>query len=357
MLPQVSLTLGPRRRAALVVAGWAACALWTGVAGGQSVQPPAPKENAAAADCRTFRVRQQDEIWAVSTRCLGCPSGDLAQPRWSVWRYNAQLPSWENASAAEFYATDLPDVTTAAYLHGNQIGQNLSLADGLEVYFQLAGKLDDAPPVRFVIWSWPSDKIRGPLRDVRSKACRTDSEAYYLARFLAGMDPRVSAGLIGYSYGARIVAGGLHLLGGGNLAGQAVAAAARPNLRVAFWVAAEHDDWLLPGRYHGQALPVADRWFITNNVCDPVLRRYRFVEKCSNPVALGYSGLVGRNLLSEEQNRRIEEMNVVHLVDDSHEMPRYLYSTPIIERTREIVLWPQHVPAAAGQELAAATGK
>lgn len=289
--------------------------------------------------CPTFRVRPQDEVWAVSTRCLGCPSASAAEPQFAVWKYEPQGPRWLNASTGEFYARDAATSVTAMYIHGNQIDSALALRDGLDTYFQLAGRYDDEGPVRFVIWSWPSDKIHGPIRDGRSKADRSDSDAYYLARFLTPLAPESRVGLVGYSYGARITAGALDLLGGGQSFGLSAAPGERAKFRVVLWAAAEHDYWLLPGRNHGQALPMASQWLITRNCCDPALSRYGWIEKGSDPTALGYSGLVGRNLLSAEQNAAIEEIDVAHLVGGTHDNDAYLYSAPIANRTRQVVLW------------------
>jgi hypothetical protein len=335
---------GRRRRTILVLTMALSAAALLSVAAppllaGEAADAAKSASSSATAPCTTFRVRPQDEIWAVSTRCLGCPSGGNWEPQWTVWKYDPLAPQWLNSSASALYATDSPKIVTAMYIHGNQIDSSLALRDGLETYFQLAGRYDDEGPVRFVIWSWPSDKIHGPIRDGRSKADRSDSDAYYLARFLAPIQPDVRVGLLGYSYGARIIAGALHLLGGGELLGLTVAPGQRARFRVAFWAAAEHDYWLLPGRYHGLALPLADQWLITRNCCDPALARYRWVEKRYNPVALGYSGLVGRNLLTAEQNARIEELDVTQLVGHTHDHNAYLYSGPIASRTRAVVLW------------------
>lgn len=300
---------------------------------------PAKNVGSPAKVCQTFRVRPQDQIWAVSTRCLGCPGHHVHDQPWTVWKYDPAAPRWLNATAAEFYAADSADVVTPIYVHGNRIESAEALSHGLEIYFQLAGKFDDEPPVRFVIWSWPSDQIHGPLRDVRAKADRSDVDAVYLGRFLAGIQPQVRVGLLGYSYGARIIAGGLHLLGGGQLQGWTAPPGERPQIRVALWAAAEHDDWLLPGRFHGLALAMADRWLITHNCCDPVLARYRFIEKCGNPVAMGYSGVYGRNLLPGDLDARIEELNVTNLVGGTHDFEPYLYSPAVIDRTRDVVLW------------------
>lgn len=297
-----------------------------------------PSQRAAdTAICNVFRVRPQDEVWAVSTRCLSCPAGGIVDPNYAVWHYEGR--QWINSSTAQFHATSSPDVVTVFFIHGNRIDSGSALQNGLDVYFQMAGKFDAERPVRFVIWSWPSEQIHGPLKDVRIKAARTDVDACYLARFLSRIDPSVPVGLVGYSYGARIICGGLHVLGGGQLIGHTIESGERPPMRVALWASAEHANWLAPGYYHGRALPMADRWLITVNGCDPVLRRYHMLDKGGKPSALGYAGLYGRNLISQDMNRRVEEMNVSHLVGGTHEMRPYLYSLPIQNRTRDYVLW------------------
>jgi hypothetical protein len=278
-------------------------------------------------------------VWAVSTRCLGCPNASTADPGWTIWKYDAAAPQWINASTVEFYATDSADVVTPIYIHGNRIDSSLALQDGLAVYFQLAGKFDDERPVRFVIWSWPSEQIHGPFKDVRSKAARSDVEANYLARFLGGMNPEVKTGLIGFSFGSRIAGGAAHLLAGGSLCGWTVPSDSRPQIHVAFWAAAEHDYWLAPGYFHGRAVEAASQWYITRNACDPVLARYRFIDKCSDPAAMGYSGVAGRNLMTADWNSRLEEADVTHIVGSQHVHEPYLYSSGIMDRTRSVVLW------------------
>ncbi|MDX1944501.1 MAG: hypothetical protein SFU86_03770 [Pirellulaceae bacterium] len=296
-----------------------------------------PVQTAKSADCPTFRVRPQDQIWVINTRWLGCSAGGAAEPNWAVWRYESGR--WENSTTADFYATDSAEIVTAVYIHGNRVDDQNALDDGLAVYFQLVGKLDHEPPVRFVIWSWPSTQIKGQLNDVRVKADRADVEAYYLARFLAGISPEVRVGLLGFSYGARIIAGGLHGLGGGRVVGHTIDPGERAKMRVVFWAAAENSDWLLPGRTHGQALPMAEHWLNLINCCDPALAQYWRVDKCVGGTALGYAGLYGRNLLPADLSARFVEWNVTHLIGKQHSLYPYLYSLPIQNRTRQVVLW------------------
>jgi hypothetical protein len=295
------------------------------------------KQAAAAAQnaCATFRVREQDQIWLVSTRHLGCWVGVI--PTYQIWRY--ENGTWQPKTEAEFFAEDSAELLTPLYVHGNRIDASLAASYGLSVYFELVGKLDSEPPARFVIWSWPADQIRGPLNDIRTKAARCDYEAYYLGCFVAKMKPEVRCGIVGYSFGARIVSGAMHLAGGGSIFGRIVPPGPRPQFRVALWAAAEHNHWFLPGQFHSEALAAAEAWYVTINCCDPVLARYEHLDKCSHPAAVGYAGIYGRNLLPADVNARIEEVNVSNIVDGEHHWRPYLYSLYIQNRTRDYVMW------------------
>jgi hypothetical protein len=258
-------------------------------------------------------------------------------PTFQIWLY--ERGTWQPRTEAEFFAADSAEIVTPLYVHGNRLTAGESSSYGLSFYFEFVGKLDDERPARFVIWSWPSDEIKGNLKDVRAKAARSDYDAYYLACFLARMKPEVHVGLLGYSFGARIASGALHLLNGGAICGQMVSAGVHPELRVALWAAAEHNYWYQPAQFHGRAPAAADAWFITINYCDPVLSHYRFLDKCSDPEAVGHSGIYGRNLLPPDVNARIEEVNVSNIVGGTHDWRAYLYSQWIQDRTREYILW------------------
>src|SRR5438477_8503767 len=60
--------------------------------------------------CQTFRVREQDQIWVISTRHLGCLSGKIPDAPFKVWRY--EKTRWQPATTAEFYAADSAEVVT-----------------------------------------------------------------------------------------------------------------------------------------------------------------------------------------------------------------------------------------------------
>ena len=106
--------------------------------------------------------------------------------------------------------------------------------------------------------------MRGIRADVLAKADFSDAQSYYLARFLADVQPGVPVSLLGYSLGNRAATGALELLSGGSIAGhclpaEVLARAAqhrgRP-YRVVLLAAANDADWLLPGHRDGRA----SRW-------------------------------------------------------------------------------------------------
>jgi pimeloyl-ACP methyl ester carboxylesterase len=186
-------------------------------------------------------------------------------------------------------------------------------------------------PVRFVVWSWPSDQIHGQVRDVRAKAARTNGEAFYLAWFMSQLDPGASANVLGYSFGARVATGALHLLGGGELAGRTLPTGPTPRVRVALLAAAVHSHWLQPGACHGAALSQMDRLLIQYNSCDPYLKHYQFIEKHARPAALGYLGMRA----DEAASVWLEQRDVCAIVGKSHAQIRYFTSCTLTREIRE----------------------
>lgn len=301
-------------------------------------------ESVAAAP--TAGVRSQDQIWLISTRHIGCASCSGAPACWQL-----SGGQWVGSNAEEFHKGDNADLTTVIYIHGNRIDDQEGSSGGLAVYQQIVASHADEKGVRYVIWSWPSTKICGPIKDVRSKAWRSDDEAVLLARFLADFRRPAAdespapaketyrVGIVAFSYGARITGGALHLLGGGELLGHTVSAVDPPKFHVAFWAAAAHNNWLLPGYRHGQALPLGEKWLNLINCSDEALTHYEMLERGRNPPALGYTGLAGRNQLPAELSERWEEWEVSRLVGRTHDYPPYLCSPWIVQRTAQVVLW------------------
>ena len=300
------------------------------------------KPQAAASDCDCpCAARTQDAIWQVSTRHLGCPSHyDPNNPDFQVMRYDSQA-GWEDSELEAFLDTDDAQTTTAVFVHGYRIDWCTAFERGMMAYRSLVSCFDDPRPIRFVIWSWPSAPSGRPLRDVRAKAARCDLDSHYLAWFLSRLAPDTRVGLLGYSYGGRIVSGALHLMGGGEILGFGLDDAkpkANPAPRAVLLAAALHNYWLLPDRYHGKCVSHVDRMLVQYNPCDRVLRMYRLLDRCAAAEALGRTGFPWLADLDENASR-IEQQNVSCEVGDEHSLRAYLASPSVMNGLRQYVLW------------------
>jgi hypothetical protein len=282
-------------------------------------------------------VREQDEVWLVSTRHIGCIAGDAALPL-HVARL-APDGGWHDASLDDLVHAGPRDALLCVYVHGNRVSSAASSAEGHCVYRQLTACASDTTPVRFVIWSWPSAQMHGQLRDVRAKAHRTEIEGYCLGWFLAQLPPTQRVSLLGYSFGARIATGALHLRGGGVLSGRVlpqVSSDPAP-VRVVMLAAALPNTWLRPGAYHESALLQLDYLLNLFNRCDPVLRRFRLLSKQSRATALGFGGMYAADL--GDVALRIEQCDVSPTVQKSHELDDYLTDSCLLQRMSDVLFW------------------
>ena len=282
------------------------------------------------------RCRPQDQIWLVSSRGIGCASSCSAgDPQLQYSQYVDGR--WFPSTLELLLASDDPSVATTVYSHGNQVTSVDAKSMGISAYRQVVKKANDPAPLRFIIWSWPSERIPGILRDVRIKAERANGEGYYLAWLIDRMRPDVRVTLMGYSYGSRVVTGALHVLGGGQVAGKTLVERVNPErtpLKAVLMAAAVNNDWLLPGHKHGLALTQVDQLLLLNNPCDRVLRRYRFVSP-DRPQALGYTGLPMTASLAPHKHK-IKQVNIC---ERQHDWTSYLFSPRLVDLIEPLAFW------------------
>jgi hypothetical protein len=266
------------------------------------------------------------QVWMVSSRRAPylCNCGADAS-QLDYWRL-APDGRWAPQSQAAFLAADDPALPTVFFFHGNRADESTAVNDGWSFYNVLRCQAGPRP-LRYVIWSWPAERICGGVRGIRVdaqvKAWRSDGQSCYAAQLIARMNPRVPVTLVGYSFGTRIITGALEMLAGGPVSGQAVAPSPPPALRVmlrAVLVAAAEDcGGLLPCAQNGLALNQAERVLITVNTADPVLKRYPRLYGAGGPEALGYLGPAGGTDPS-----KIEIDNVSCSVGKTHDWDAYL---------------------------------
>jgi hypothetical protein len=300
-------------------------------------------------ECSTG-FRPHDELWFVDSRSASCTaSNSSALPNVSVEKRATNANKWQRAKLADLIAAD-PSVQTVVWVHGNRVSSGESRQRGWEFYHQLTRQAD-ARPVRLIIWSWPADQIRGPLKDVRYKAALSVPAAYHLARYLRQVNPATPMGLVGFSYGSRVITGAMHLQAGGSLGSYRLPkqeGIAGPTPRAVLWASALNDDWLIPGHYHGRALHQLEYATFLNNSCDRALQYYRFLDRCTRPEALGYWGIAGINYLGNNK-AKVAQQDVGCIVGSVHTDCSYLYSKNIMSTTWRGLIEPAAPPAAVAK--------
>jgi hypothetical protein len=289
--------------------------------------------SAAAPPCCAAR---DDDFWYIKTYCV--PRGRLSEGHrrsYSVQR-RAANGAWQTSSADQFFATMADGRTTVFYVHGHRYDEQDAMQSGLTIYNGLVQPSPASPPpIRYVIWKWPSEKSALPMRDARIKTAVAHYEAYKLGWFL-GPVPPARLGFVGFSLGPRLITGALHLLAGGALHGQMLGAHYQHWTRTVLWAAALHNYWLAPGRLHGRAIYSCDAMLNLYNCCDPVLKHYPRVEP-ERAEALGYTGMPGSWLGGWAP--RFRQRNVCGETRWLHATRNYYNSPSVMASTRQYLLW------------------
>ncbi|MCS7304315.1 MAG: hypothetical protein NZ602_04320 [Thermoguttaceae bacterium] len=273
------------------------------------------------------------EVWVINTQEAHWQS-DLLEAFSGIqyWRLK-DSDAWQLIGQESFFSALASPLPTLIYIHGNWT----DLATAIEQAWTLCGpvwKRGDIRRFRLIIWCWPAQRTGARLlTDLRFKAGRSDVEAYLLALHLQQMPSEEPILLVGYSFGARVITGALHLVGGGRLMSRSLpaehsmgselysaprselgrlsgqdnkgglpgqflttdskaACGLRPSgrFRAILVAAAIGNDWLLPGGRHQHALAKVEKMLVTVNRLDPALRWYARLEPCDSP-ALGWAGL------------------------------------------------------------------
>jgi esterase/lipase superfamily enzyme len=242
---------------------------------------------------------------------------------------------WSAADARDFHAGDDLPMPTVVFVHGNHTDADDAVTKGWYVYqticSQAAGK-----PFRYVIWSWPADRVfRRHRADAQLKAEHSDAQAYCFATWLHDVRPGAKVSLVGHSFGPRIITGALHLLAGGELAGQKLPAdtvaawtsGKRPTVRAVLLAAAADADWLACDGHHGLACSLADEMLVTRNGCDKVLKWYPRLYGRGGPEAMGFVGPCGI-----DDPQKLAVVDVSCTVGKTHDYQCYCSASNVCSR-------------------------
>lgn len=283
-------------------------------------KPLAPADEILIVSTRAIGLACDGQRLSDGLRCRRLQIGTKGRPHWESvdWREALQPASLAGEPG-------LP-TRTVIYIHGNRVEQGEDLQRGMMVYRSLTTRGRPRQPIRYIIWSWPSTTIPGLIKDMKIKAARTCPAGWQLAWFLDQLPAEMPVSLIGYSYGARVASGALHLLGGGQLNGKRLTERLhpqRPPIRVAMLAAAFNADWILPGKYHGRAVSQMEELLLVTNQRDPAMRLFHFTVHSGRTHALGKEGVPRPQALGKSA-RRIMPINLTHAVGRSHLLTDYL---------------------------------
>ncbi len=270
-----------------------------------------------------------DEILVISTRALGTVCNDESTSRGlrcqRLATNTSGQPSWKTSDWRRLLSSPKrKSLPTIIYVHGNRMVPGQDRLQGMQVYRSL--KAHTVGPVRFIIWSWPSKQISGPIKDYLVKAQRTNPAAWQLAWLLDKLPGEAQISLVGYSFGTRIVSGATHLLAGGQLGRLKLVERthpARPPVRAVLLAAAYDADWFQPGRFYDQALGQLERLILATNELDPAMRFYHLGNGRGRMHALGKSGVYQPGTLGAARNR-LQRVDFTSEVGRSHSLADYL---------------------------------
>ena len=238
-------------------------------------------------------ISAQSEIFEVSTRHLpdqlrsinfDCPNVEVNQ-----WLGN----HWERSSIDTALPPADNGMLSIIYVHGNFMERDNALNRVRIVDNYLRSQTSRS--YRLIMLSWPSQREKKFLRDVFSNNEAAECESLYVAWMLGRLRSHSQVSLLGFSFGAKAVTGGLHLDAGGTLPGYA-RVPFEPNnkmhlYRLGLVAPAVDRQWLQTNGRHHLAFANVDGVVNLYNSRDPVLRRFRFLDRLSQPIAAGFAGI------------------------------------------------------------------
>jgi hypothetical protein len=250
-----------------------------------------PESSNSVIESQCQSDEEASEIWEISTRhlpdrfrCINTvnPGFDVHRFRHGLWRKD----SLENALVDD-------GKQIIFYVHGNFMERNNTRNRVRIVNEYLRAR--SQRPYRLILLSWPSQREPHALRDVVENSLGAEDQSLYLAWLLEKLGDRPQISLLGFSLGGRTVTGALHLVSGGSIPGllhQNVAESCSVHTlyRVGLVAPAVDRTWLSPNGKHHAALDRVDAMINLYNSSDPILRRFRFLDRFTRPIAAGFAG-------------------------------------------------------------------
>jgi hypothetical protein len=255
---------------------------------------------------------------------------------------------WLRSDIEEALPANGTGMLTIIYVHGNFMERNNALERVriVERYF----REQTDRPFRLLMLSWPSQRESKPLRDVLANAESAECQSLYFAWMLQRLRNEPQVSVLGFSFGARAVTGGLHLDAGGAIPG--LTSPPTPNqdptikYRVGLVAPAMDRHWLERNGRHQLAMTHVESMVNLYNSKDPILRRFRFIDRISRPIAAGFAGFTGIALLSDPRvtspltgQSRIRQYDCGSVIGTTHSEKSYYGECPYFRKVIQHLLW------------------
>ena len=243
--------------------------------------------------------RPGDSLWEVSSRAL--PDYPQIGDERRLELFQLQQGCWSAQPLVSIKQLLAPTcgLRVVIYVHGNRMPRQDLHVRALQVYQRLISTVG-CEPICFIAFSWPSDRDGILGHDVAIKKLRLNADAYYLASFVQSLNLQQPIGYLGYSFGSAVVCGAHHLLAGGALCNYRLPELSQPLYqdRISL-VAPAFDRQSLTARgSFNQALVGVEKVVNLYNSMDPVLKRFRFFDRNSSPIAAGFAGILDPSVTS-----------------------------------------------------------
>lgn len=295
--------------------------------------------------CQTL-VSVTSEIFELSTRHLpeqfcsineNCPP--LEVNRWDASR-------WQRSDIDT--ALQYEDKPTIVYVHGNfmERSNTLERVRILDSYLKKQATED----YRLLLFSWPSQRERKPLRDIYENDEVAEDQSMYLAWILRQLRDQSRVSVLGFSFGARCATAALHLDAGGTIPGLRFGLGQydaqqvqRTPYHLGLIAPAVDKNWLLPSGRYGKATSNINDFVNMYNSRDPVLRRYKFIDRITRPIAggfVGFDGIGDPRITSPLGSQiKVKQYNCGGVIGTTHSEKSYFGECPYFRVMIDHLLW------------------
>ena len=283
--------------------------------------------------------------WIVSTEASP-QSFDSTPPVFCprVTRFD-DCVGYRRSSLPELSQSIIPGLPVCIVVHGSFMDAPSVYPESRENWKWLKNARPDRP-FQMIYFSWPSDESLTALIgvDVLILGSRASRNGHYLASLIQQLPPDCPVSLVGHSYGTRVIAAAMHLIGGGVVEGyrhpSAGAECSRRRFRCVFTASAIDHDWLNPGEEFDRALCCTECLLNLKNSKDPVLCLYPF-RRIGSSRALGKTGFTPKDRVRlQGWSAKVVDLDVSHDIGCRHVVAEYANRPWLATKISNYVFFP-----------------